>query len=53
LDPCVLGRYLPGVANDVFNGIEVVVSCCLATSQRRVIRPLDTVAVHREWVAGW
>jgi hypothetical protein len=57
LDPCVLRRYLPGVANDDFNGMEVVVSCRLATSRacmawRRVVGPLGTVAVHREWAAG-
>jgi hypothetical protein len=27
LDPCVVRRYLPDVANDVFNGMEVVASC--------------------------
>jgi hypothetical protein len=57
LDPCVLGRYVPGVANDDFNGMEVVASYHLVTShayavQRRVIGPTDTVVVHHEWVAG-
>jgi hypothetical protein len=30
LDPYVLGRYLPDVVNDVFNGMEAVTSCRLA-----------------------
>jgi hypothetical protein len=56
LDPCVLGRYVPGVANDDFNGMEAVVSCHLVMShayavRRRVIGPPDSVVVHREWVA--
>jgi hypothetical protein len=56
LDPCVLRHYLPGVANDVFNGMEVVASRRLATSRacaawHRVIGPLDTVVIHREWAA--
>jgi hypothetical protein len=57
MDPCVLGRYLPGVANDDFNGMEVVASCRLATSRacavrRRAVKAPGTVAVHREWAAS-
>jgi hypothetical protein len=57
LDPCILGRYLPGVANDTFNGMEVVVSCRLAMShacatRHWVVGSPCTVAVHREWTAG-
>jgi hypothetical protein len=57
LDPCVLGRYLPGVANDVFNGMDVVASYRLATScayvtRRRVVGLPNTVAVHHEWAAS-
>jgi hypothetical protein len=57
LDPYILGRYMPGVANDVFNGMEVVASCHLATSRacatrRRVVGAPCTVAIHHEWTAG-
>jgi hypothetical protein len=46
-----------GVANDVFNGIEVVASCRLALSRacaarRRDVGLPDTVVVHCEWAAG-
>jgi hypothetical protein len=56
-DPCVLGRYLSGVANDVFNGMEVITSYRLAmlrafAARRRVVGPPSTVVVHREWVVG-
>jgi hypothetical protein len=58
LDLCALWCYLLGVANDVFNGIEAVASRRLATSRacatrRRVVKPPRTVAVHREWAAGY
>jgi hypothetical protein len=49
MDTRVPGRYLPGVANDVFNGMEAVASCRLATSCACAARRL--VAVHREWAA--
>jgi hypothetical protein len=57
LDPYVLGHYLHGVVNDVFNGMEAVVSCHLATSrvcavQRWVVGKPRIVAVHHEWAAG-
>jgi hypothetical protein len=57
LDPCVLGRYLSGVANDVFNGMEAIASCRLTMSyacaaQRQVVRSPDTVAAHHKWAAG-
>jgi hypothetical protein len=53
LDPCILGRYLTGVANDVFNGMEAVMFSRLATSHActgrcRVVGPSDIVVVHRE-----
>jgi hypothetical protein len=48
---------MPSVANDVFNGMEVVVSCRLTTSRacvarRWVVEPPGTITVHREWAAG-
>jgi hypothetical protein len=51
-----LERYLPGVANYVFNSTEVIASCHLTTLftcvvRCRVIGLPDTVAIHREWVA--
>jgi hypothetical protein len=57
LDPFVLGRYLPGVANDVINDMEAVVSCRFAMSRacaarRWVVGLPGTAAVHREWAAG-
>jgi hypothetical protein len=57
LDPYVLGRYLSSVANNVFNGMEVIASCRLATSRAcatrcRVVGPPNTIAVHREWAVG-
>jgi hypothetical protein len=33
LDSCILGRYLLGIVNDDFNGLEVIVSYHLATSR--------------------
>jgi hypothetical protein len=58
LDPYVLGRYLLDIANDVFNGMEVVTYCRLTTLRacvawRWVVGPSDTVAVHREWATDW
>jgi hypothetical protein len=58
LDPCVLGHYLPGVANDVFNSKEVVSSCHLTmlracVAWHWVVGLPDNVVFHREWAAGW
>jgi hypothetical protein len=47
LDTCIPWRYLPGVANNVFNGMEAVTSCHLATSRACAAR--WRVAVHHEW----
>jgi hypothetical protein len=57
LDPYVLGCYLPGVTNDVFNGMEIITSYRLTMSRacvawRRVVRPPNTIVVHHVWVAG-
>jgi hypothetical protein len=57
LNPHVPGRYLPVVANDVFNGMEAVASCHLTMSRacvvrHRVVGPPDTIAIHREWAVG-
>jgi hypothetical protein len=57
LDPCVLGRYLAGVANDDLNGMEVVASCNLATSRacvarRQIVGLPGTVSIHHEWAPG-
>jgi hypothetical protein len=58
LDPSILGRYLPGVVNDDFNGMVVIASCRLTTSRacaawRQVVGPPDTIVVHHEWATGW
>jgi hypothetical protein len=57
LDPCVLGCYLSGVANDVFNGMNVIASCRLAmshpcTARRRVVGVPGTIAIYREWAVS-
>jgi hypothetical protein len=50
--------YRPGVANDVFNGMEAIASYRLATShacvmRHRVVGAPGAIAIHRDWAAGW
>jgi hypothetical protein len=57
LEPYTVGCQWLGVVIDIFNGMEVVVSCRLAMSRAcvarsRVVGPPNTVAVHYEWEAG-
>jgi hypothetical protein len=57
VDPKVVGRYCPGVANDVFNATVAVTSCCSATllacaAQHQTVGSLGTVVASYEWAAG-
>jgi hypothetical protein len=53
-----IGSHCLGEAHDVFNGIEVIMPCRLATSLAcaarlpRVVEPPRTIAIHCKWAAG-
>jgi hypothetical protein len=58
LDPYTVGHYMLEVSNDVFSGMENVLSCRPATLRtgsvawRRALRSPNIVEVHYEWSTG-